>query len=300
MRGAGRIGLAILLASHLIANGQPTGRDKEWIPENYRIHIGDRLTISAVGSTYFTYIETVGLQGTIVIRIPTGEVIAVPQEVPREETSLGWMVMDVVPVVGLSIDEVIQFLQDRFNQYYREVQIKVSLDRTGEPIYVSGAVVTPGTFTYLPGRTVEDYIGLAGGARVEGSSAHAQVIQADGSVVWVHEGLILKPGDTILVPEEYVYVQGAVATPGAIPFRPGRTVEDYIGLAGGGTDRAHMKKIRLIKSDGQVEKISGDTPVEIGETIVVPELALKWPQDYLTVVSFLSSIFVTWYLLANS
>jgi protein involved in polysaccharide export with SLBB domain len=188
-------------------------------------------------------------------------------------------------------------LQRYFSRFFKEIRVSVNLTETGDPIYVSGAVVIPGTYPYLPGRSVEDYIGLAGGGSEEANVANAQVIRADGTFLAGELVSFLKPGETILVPQEYVYVQGAVFEPGPFPFRSGRTVEDYLGLAGGPTNRAHMSAMRLVRSDGSINEASGEMLVDVGETVVLPELTLKWPQDYLTLVGFLSSTFITWYLL---
>ncbi len=76
---------------------------------------------------------------------------------------------------------------------------------------VVGSVYNSGSFVFHPGKTVADYLRLAGGARRDGDKKHEFVLRADGSTVSKaqHNGLLsrdfntlrLVPGDTIVVPE---------------------------------------------------------------------------------------------------
>jgi polysaccharide export outer membrane protein len=76
---------------------------------------------------------------------------------------------------------------------------------------VVGSVYNSGSFVFHPGKTVADYLRLAGGARRDGDKRHEFVLRADGSTVskGQHNALLsrdfntlrLMPGDTIVVPE---------------------------------------------------------------------------------------------------
>jgi protein involved in polysaccharide export with SLBB domain len=79
-------------------------------------------------------------------------------------------------------------------------------------VSVIGSVYTSNAFVYKTGKTVSDYLRLAGGARREGDKGREFVIRADGSTVsrQQHSVLLsrnfntlrLMPGDTIVVPEK--------------------------------------------------------------------------------------------------
>src|SRR5579859_7536958 len=78
-------------------------------------------------------------------------------------------------------------------------------------VNVIGSVYTSSSFIYKPGKTVSDYLRLAGGPTRDGDRARTFVIRADGSTVsrQQHNRLIslsfdslrLMPGDTVVVPE---------------------------------------------------------------------------------------------------
>jgi polysaccharide export outer membrane protein len=77
---------------------------------------------------------------------------------------------------------------------------------------VIGAVYNSSAFVFKPGKTVADYLRLAGGARRDGDKGREFVLRADGSTVsrQQHHALLsrdfnalrLMPGDTIIVPEK--------------------------------------------------------------------------------------------------
>ncbi|MCD6352129.1 MAG: SLBB domain-containing protein, partial [Armatimonadetes bacterium] len=65
----------------------------------------------------------------------------------------------------------------------------------------------------------------------------------------------LKPGDKLVVPKavEYVYVLGQVAKPGPKAYKPGETLIELIGRAGGPTPLADVKSIVLVHREQLVE-----------------------------------------------
>ncbi|KPJ49333.1 hypothetical protein AMJ40_05720, partial [candidate division TA06 bacterium DG_26] len=62
------------------------------------------------------------------------------------------------------------------------------------------------------------------------------------------EDLPLQDGDVLVIPslKEKVYVTGGVNNPGAFNYQSTFTVTDYIGLAGGPSSRANLKKIEVV------------------------------------------------------
>jgi len=79
-------------------------------------------------------------------------------------------------------------------------------------VNVIGSVYNSNSFIYKPGKTVGDYLRLAGGATKDGDKGRAFVIRADGSTVsrQAHskfyfssfDSLRLMPEDTVVVPEK--------------------------------------------------------------------------------------------------
>jgi hypothetical protein len=79
-------------------------------------------------------------------------------------------------------------------------------------VNVIGAVYNGSAFVFKPGKTVADYLRMAGGARRDGDKGREFVLRADGSTVsrQQHHALLsrdfntlkLMPGDTIIVPEK--------------------------------------------------------------------------------------------------
>jgi protein involved in polysaccharide export with SLBB domain len=79
-------------------------------------------------------------------------------------------------------------------------------------VNVIGSVYNGAAFVYRPGKTVADYIRLAGGPRKDGDKGREFVIRADGSTVGRQQQhtltsrsfdtLRLMPGDAIVVPEK--------------------------------------------------------------------------------------------------
>ncbi|HSG05671.1 MAG TPA: polysaccharide biosynthesis/export family protein, partial [Nitrospiria bacterium] len=72
------------------------------------------------------------------------------------------------------------------------------------------------------------------------------------------DGYIVKPHVSVFV-EEFrvvVYVSGEVKQPGSYPFREGMTVIKVISLAGGFTEKAADRKIRVVRKDKNQKEIS--------------------------------------------
>ena len=77
-------------------------------------------------------------------------------------------------------------------------------------VNVLGSVYNGNAFVYRPGKTVSDYLRLAGGATPDADKRHAFVIRANGSTVGNRGSMLasnfgsvhLMPGDSIVVPEK--------------------------------------------------------------------------------------------------
>jgi protein involved in polysaccharide export with SLBB domain len=83
-------------------------------------------------------------------------------------------------------------------------------------VFVNGLVRTGGAFSYVPNRTAEEYLGLAGGVSLTASLDRSTIRRADGSVEPFRGNTVLLNGDAIQVEQKYF------ATP-----------SDYVGVIGG-------------------------------------------------------------------
>lgn len=108
------------------------------------------------------------------------------------------------------------------------------------------------------------------------------------------EDLVLRNGDRVSVPRKNlsVDVQGAIKSPGFVPYSETRTARDYIDMAGGISDRARTGTIRIIrKGTGEWVKANADTRVDPGDMVWVPEKpARDWWRISREVAIFLASL----------
>jgi protein involved in polysaccharide export with SLBB domain len=94
----------------------------------------------------------------------------------------------------------------------------------------------------------------------------------------------VRAGDALVIPKRpsYIMVTGQVYNPTAVSFRPGKSAKWYLSQSGGPTQVAFTKAIFVIRADGSVlgsknsllSGVSLNSPLQPGDTIVVPEKAL--------------------------
>jgi polysaccharide export outer membrane protein len=113
--------------------------------------------------------------------------------------------------------------------------------------------------------------------------------------------ITLADGDILVIPslEDVVYVEGAVTSPGAIQYAPGLGAMGYVGLAGGPTDRAAVGRTKIRRSTGELVPAKNDLEIRRGDTILVPEVTLKWWQDYVAIASAATSVLIAWLTLTR-
>jgi protein involved in polysaccharide export with SLBB domain len=174
---------------------------------------------------------------------------------------------------------------------------------------IEGAVARPGTYTLIDGDTVDALIAAAGGLKAEaaperislrlgrltGDAAALNVMTAVSRQTPVQDGdriaIPAKDGHVAPIPiiEEQVYVVGNVDEPGPYPYVRNRSVSDYIGLAGGGDERAALSRTKVYRRQEEL-KVKEVLAVQPGDMIVVPETRLKWWQDYVTIIMAVSTV----------
>ncbi|MGB9589705.1 MAG: SLBB domain-containing protein [candidate division WOR-3 bacterium] len=148
--------------------------------------------------------------------------------------------------------------------------------------------------TWEEGDNVERAIKKAGGlmsrASVEGITIVRGGIRMAASLQ-----TSLEPGDRVEVPRipSEVYVLGEVKLPGAYQYSPGLTYIEYVSLAGPG-ERGYTKKFTVVKPDGSRVSVRPQDEAKAGDRIIVNRVAFLWYDDYLRVLSAVTTIIVTW------
>ncbi|MDI6791636.1 MAG: SLBB domain-containing protein [bacterium] len=170
------------------------------------------------------------------------------------------------------------------------------LEQVEDTVLLKGQVEKPGVYTLLKGETLRGVILRTGGITSTATREDIK-IEREGDVLSVNlydlmiekdpeTDLDLLNGDVITVPAapNTVTVVGEVQTGGTFPYEPARTVSYYLGLAGGFSERANEKRIEITRRDGSTRKVSRETVVDAGETIVVDRLEIKGWRDWLSVL----------------
>ena len=259
------------------------------VPSDYRLQIGDEIAITIAGKINFTYSQAVSPEGIIFIqsggfslRSPAGDNI-----VPS-----GAAVLGTVKILGLTLEEARKLVEQEFKRYFKNISILLSIIRFEDVVYVEGGVVRPGAYSFFPGKTVIDYIGLAGGPVPSGDIEKIKITTNNTNIAC---NLDFSPprNSVILVPYAYVYVKGEVNRPGNFSYESGKKALHYIGMAGGPTDRGNIKNSYVIKRDGTKVRVD-KTEIEKEDIIVVSKIYLKWWQDYVVIASTATSILIAW------
>jgi len=129
---------ALLLVALLVAWATPCSAHAS---DTYRVHIGDRLTINVIGLD----------EGPVEVTVqPDGEIRA---------AGLG-----KVAVAGEDLDEIARRLAAAARDVsgLRDVRVGVSVVEYA-PVFISGAVASPGAYAWRPSLTARKLFALAGG-----------------------------------------------------------------------------------------------------------------------------------------
>jgi polysaccharide export outer membrane protein len=158
---------------------------------------------------------------------------------------------------------------------------------------VSGEVTRPGTYS-LKTKTerISDLIARAGGLTPEAYADGVTFYRATDNVGRIgialpeiirnprsRDNLQLQDGDSIFIPRfnAVVNVKGAVNSPVAVTYVPGRSMDYYVRAAGGITRRGDIRYAYVTQPNGKVEATSGkfifknDPRPRPGSTVFVPE-----------------------------
>jgi hypothetical protein len=72
------------------------------------------------------------------------------------------------------------------------------------------------------------------------------------------DNMLLTNGDSLFVPRyvSMVDVRGAVNSPIAVAYEPGKSIDYYIRAAGGGTAKADLARAYVTQASGKVESVT--------------------------------------------
>ncbi len=179
---------------------------------------------------------------------------------------------------------------------YVSVRVKGYKSKT---VYVLGEVRSPGTYSLDKETTLIEIISRAGGVS-DGAGWIIEVVRPSGrlpdkpitpdeadkeDIIRVDlEGLLggrpednigIEGGDTIFIPKgAYYFIFGEVKNPGSYKLRRDTTVLKAVIMAGGFTDKASKRRIKIRREKGGKTvkvRVKLDDPVLAQDTIIVPE-----------------------------
>jgi protein involved in polysaccharide export with SLBB domain len=189
------------------------------------------------------------------------------------------------------------------------VEVRGAFNGTAESTKttVAGKSTILQRFELAQGERVRDVLDRAGGAAAyadlrlalvdrTGATGPRQRIPIDLYRMLVEKddapNIVLQNGDVFMLPvvEDRIFILGEVKTPGAHDFRPDLTPREYVALAGGPTNRARLVNTLVTFRNGRTYAMADAPPLEPGAVVTVPEVAVKWWQDYITILQAVASL----------
>jgi len=249
----------------------------------YVIGATDVLNIRVVGETELTNTYVVDGDGTItfpyLMRVPVGG-----RTLKEIETMISKMLIEGSLLARPQVSASIEKYRSRSVFVLGEVRSPARYNIEGQTTLLE-LIANAGSFTPAAGQTIivhrykDGITGVTAGLPVlpnDPRGAEVMRVQIED----LREGrlqanLILQDGDTIVVPAaERFYVTGFVRSPASYVLRPGMTVGQAIAEAGGPTERASMRRLKIVR------KINGkDTEIDAKQSdLVRPNDTIKVPQ----------------------
>lgn len=195
---------------------------------------------------------------------------------------------------GETVSEIAAVIQNKLaDGYVRSPQVTVEVELfRSQNVFVMGEVRAPGKYTLTGSVTLVEALAQAGstaptaGTEVlvlhprrpntgsptlpESSDADVQRVNLrDIQAGDLSANVTVRDGDTIFVPKaQRFYVTGYVRTPGEYVFEPNLTVLQAISMAGGLTDLASTRRVRIVRNKKEFGVKVTDS-VQPGDTIIV-------------------------------
>lgn len=223
-----------------------------------------------------------------------------PQQEARigEDGTITLSLVGTVKAAGFTVDQLEEVLAAVYGEFVRSPQVQVIIKEFhSKEISVLGEVARPGLYKLTGNTTLLEVLSIVGGLK-EGHADHIVILRpsesgegepenlvVDTRVLFTPEGQALNyevlDGDVIHVPRTQsetatFYVFGEVRRPGPyqIPAGTTLTIMKAITMAGGLSDRASKRGIRIKREVGdKIEefKVNMDSKVRPQDVVVVPE-----------------------------
>lgn len=205
-------------------------------------------------------------------------------------------VLDKVPVVGLTVNELQHKLEGLLAQFVKEPQVNAQLLEYGSRfVNVLGEVQTPGRLPIKGALRILDAVSQANGFTEKSGDVELQRRDGSGQLrtrVIPREELLgagsvsnvyVLDQDVInVLPMKQVYVSGEVKTPGALTWYKDLTLLRAIAKQGGFSQWARKEKVDILRDDGK----GGTTTIRVDARAVekgeVDDPALH-PNDHVVV-----------------
>ena len=159
---------------------------------------------------------------------------------------------------------------------------------------------------WIPGDRISDVLALSGGLG-DAASGRGLLVTKDG----IRESIdLFDPADLerpvsafsrleVENSKRWVYVVGAVRSPGRYPYYPGLAPRDYVLLAGGETENGRTKDWQLVDTAGNSEDAMKAAYLEPGATLRVPERRSYWMGRILSPLSSAAALGISILILTN-
>jgi len=166
-----------------------------------------------------------------------------------------------VRLAGYSLEEAKRILKARFDQYFTDYQMNVSMGGLRSiTVYVTGDAKRPGAYTVSSFSTLVNALLVSGGPSESGSLRHIELKRGSQTIqVFDMYDLLLKgdkskdsrllPGDVIFIPSvgPLVGVAGEIQRPGVYELKGKTRVQDLLSLAGGLSGQTFKGRIQYYK-----------------------------------------------------
>src|SRR2546430_885909 len=145
--------------------------------------------------------------------------------------------------------------------------------------YMSGEVKNPGAYPYAEGLSVQKAIAMSGGLTEKAERGEFKVLRhtkgQEESLAVKLEAPVL-PDDVIVAAEgQRFYVSGEGKTPGRYLYEKGLTVNKAISMAGGVTEKAERREIKVTRVASGVAQ---NLPVESDLAVLPDDIIMVEPQ----------------------
>jgi polysaccharide export outer membrane protein len=267
----------------------PDGRDFDrsadaTIPPDYRINVGDTISISLTGSAEGSVERTVDNNGRIFL------------------SSVG-----EITLAGVRQGDLKAVLTRAIGTQFRNFRVGVrTTELRGVRVFVTGYAVNPGAFSVNSLTTAFNAILQAGGPAAGGSWRNAKLVRDGVEIADIDlydilingnraKDVTLENEDVIVIPPAapQIAVAGSVRREAIFELRGSETIEDALRYAGGKDELAEISRVMIYSTDmtglpGPREILAkefGSTVVRAGDVIqVLAEGNLMRPTDRQSVV----------------